>query len=71
MIEDEINKFFCNILKNIGLYDWKVYKTNSCTETEVPVVLRFVMQTLQDPPVSSSEVSFNHNIIALIIILNA
>ena len=29
------------------------------------------MQTLQDPPVSSSEVSFNHNIIALIIILNA
>ncbi len=25
MIEDEINKFFCNIQKNIGLYDWKVY----------------------------------------------
>jgi hypothetical protein len=25
MIEDEINKFFRNILKNIGLYDRKVY----------------------------------------------
>jgi hypothetical protein len=30
MIEDEINKFFRNILKNIGLYGMKVYYNKLC-----------------------------------------
>ncbi len=63
MIEDEINTFFRNILKNIGLYDGKVYynkimyKNRGAEIKKQSCCFCSVMQTLLDPPVSSSEVS--------------